>query len=530
MVSRVLGLARDNLQARFFGTSIISEYWEIAYMLPNMLRNLLAEGILSQSFIPIYSDSLKVSEQKAKEDSGKIIIFLTIFLFLIVFIGIISFPFILPYYVGRPKNEISLLIILSQILFGFIAFISLTSIFSGILYTHQKFIVPTLSPIILNLIFIGTFLFFLILTKWIEVPLETIAITLAIVILISSFFVMLVQYYFVKKNQWDPNFTFSFKIFNDPVIKKLFYLVAPAILGASIFQLNQLIDIFLASYFVKIEGAIPAMRFAHRLIQLPTGIIGVAISTTILPIISSYIRRGESQEKSGEEVINAIRFSLFLTLPASLGLFILAPWIIHFLFSGGLWDVRSTYITLWTLQFYTLGIPFYSINKILTSTFYAYKDTKTPVKILIFIVFINLLMNILFIPLLQHGGLSLSTAISAFLNTLLLMYFLNYKPIRLDFKDLFKFFTKISFLLLILTFYLFMVNNMFYFPYQEERFSLRFLYSQIFDYITPPTRKEALIVITLGIGGSIIIYFLLAQFLLKKEFQVILSIFNKKIQ
>lgn len=527
MISRVLGLARDNLQARFFGTSIISEYWEIAYMLPNMLRNLLAEGILSQSFIPIYSDSLKESEQKAKEDSGKVIVFLSIVLFIIVIIGIISFPYILPYYVGRPKNEISLLITLSQILFGFIGFISLTSIFSGILYTHQKFIIPTLSPIILNLVFIFTFLFFLLSSKWFNFNLESIAIILAIVVLLSSFFIMLIQYYFVKKNQWEPNLKFSIKIINDPVIKKLFYLVAPAILGASIFQLNQLMDIFLASYFVKIEGAIPAMRFAHRLIQLPTGIIGVAISTTILPIISSFIRKGESKEKTGEEVLNAIRFSLFLTIPATIGLFLLAPWIIHFLFSGGLWDIRSTFITLWTLQFYTIGIPFYSMNKILTSTFYAFKDTKTPVRILIVVVLLNLLMNIVLIPVLQHGGLSLSTSISAFLNTILLIYYLKHKPIEFDFKDLLIFFKKIFILILVLMLFLFMINQIFYFPYQEKRFSLEFLTSNHFEHIIPPSRKEALIVLIIGIGGSLIIYFFIAQFLLKKEFQVISSIFNK---
>ncbi len=527
LISRVLGLFRDHFLARFFGTGIIATYWEIAYMLPNMLRNLFAEGILSQAFVPVYSESLKVSEEKAKKDSGKIILFLSLVLSIIVFLGIMSFPYLLPYYVGKPKEEIGLLILLAQILFGFIAFISLSSIFSGILYTHQKFTIPTLTPIFLNIEFIFTFLVFLVLSRWYKIDVETIAIILAIMVLLGSFLVLAFQYYFVKKYGWDPEFEFSLQIFSDPVIKKLFFLVAPAILGASIFQLNQLMDVFLASYFVNVEGAIPALRFAHRLIQLPTGLIGVAISTTILPIIASYIRNNESYEKSGEELIYAIRFSLFLTVPATIGLFILAPWIVHFLFSGGLWDLRSTFITLWALQFYVLGIPFYSTNKILTSTYYAFQDTKTPVKILIVVVVMNLLLNILFIPFFQHGGLALSTSLSAFINTVLLFLFLKKKSINIPYRELLSFFRNIVLLIFVLMVYLYFVDKLFYFPLEENRFSLSFLLTHDFKQVDVPHRIEALKVLLVGILGSLILYFTLAKIFLKKEFMVILSIFKK---
>jgi putative peptidoglycan lipid II flippase len=527
LISRVLGLFRDHFLARFFGTGIIATYWEIAYMLPNMLRNLFAEGILSQAFVPVYSESLKVSEEKAKKDSGKIILFLSLVLSIIVFLGIMSFPYLLPYYVGKPKEEIGLLILLAQILFGFIAFISLSSIFSGILYTHQKFIIPTLTPIFLNIEFIFTFLVFLVLSRWYKIDVETIAIILAIMVLLGSFLVLAFQYYFVKKYGWDPEFEFSLQIFSDPVIKKLFFLVAPAILGASIFQLNQLMDVFLASYFVNVEGAIPALRFAHRLIQLPTGLIGVAISTTILPIIASYIRNNESYEKSGEELIYAIRFSLFLTVPATIGLFILAPWIVHFLFSGGLWDLRSTFITLWALQFYVLGIPFYSTNKILTSTYYAFQDTKTPVKILIVVVVMNLLLNVLFIPFFQHGGLALSTSLSAFINTVLLFLFLKKKSIDIPYRELLSFVRNIVLLIFVLMVYLYFVDKLFYFPLEENRFSLSFLLTHDFKQVDVPHRIEALKVLLVGILGSLILYFTLAKIFLKKEFMVILSIFKK---
>lgn len=527
MISRVLGLLRDHFLARFFGTSIIATYWEIAYMLPNMLRNLLAEGILSQSFVPVYSESLKISEDRARKDSGKIIVFLSILLIFIVLTGILIFPFVLPHYIGKSKEESHLLIVLSQILFGFIAFISIASIFSGILYTHQKYIVPTLSPIILNLAFIITFIVFMILLKFYKISIETIAIILAVVVLFSSIFVMLLQYFYTKVYHWEPEIHFHFKVFNDPVCKKLFFLVGPAILGASIFQLNQLIDVFLASYFVKIEGAIPALRFAHRLIQFPTGMIGVAISTTILPVISSYIRKNELPEKSGDELIYAIRFSLFLTVPSTIGLLLLGPYIVHFLFSGGLWDLRSTYITLWALQFYLLGIPFYSVNKILTSTYYAYYDTKTPVRILIYVVGINLLLNLIFIPILEHGGLALSTSFSSIINTILLFYFLKSKSIKIDYNKLYNFFIKIFILIILLTLYLLLINIYFDFPLKEYRFSLNFLLHHKFNEPIPE-RIYVLKIILIGLIGSIFLYFTLAKYLLPEEFNIIFGIFKKK--
>lgn len=533
MISRVLGLVRDHFLARFFGTGMISSFWEIAYMFPNMLRNLLAEGVLSQSFIPLYSESLKKSEIQAKKDTGKVIGFLSIFFMIFVSLMIFLFPLILPWYVGKPKEEIQLLILLSQILFGMIGFLSILSIFSGILNTHNIFVIPALVPILLNLVFIFTFLGFVFFLYFYQIPTDTIALGLAFTVLVGSGLICFFLYSYVKHKGWAPQIQFFFLYWKDPTIKKLFKLVLPAVLGASIFQLNQLLDIFLASYFIRIEGAIPALRFAHRLIQLPTGIIGVAISTTILPVLASHIRKNVSPIESGKELIHGIRFSLFLTIPATIGMYLLGPWIIHFLFSGGLWSFQSTIITWWCLQFYIIGIPFYSMNKILTASFYAYQDSKTPVKILFFTVSVNLVLNLLFIPVLEHGGLALSTAVTSILNFVLLFYFFKKKPIEIPYDEFIDFFKKSLFIFFMIFCYLLFLKYFFSFPLEKDLF---FLNKNLFNLNLSsfekslPTRKDSFVVVFLGISGSILIHFVLSKKLLKKEWTIIEDLVRSKIK
>lgn len=527
-LSRILGLIRDHLLARFFGTSIYATYWEIAYMFPNMLRNLLAEGVLSQSFIPLYSSSLKESQEKAKEDFGYVLMFLAIFLGGIVVSGILLFPVILPFYVGKPAGEISLLILLAQIVFPFIFFVSLSSVYAGVLNTHENYVVPSLSPILLNIDFIITLLAIMLISQFFSVSLEATLILLGVMVVLGGAGVLFLHVYFVGRNHWSPHFYFTPDFWKKPAVKKLLTIVLPAILGQSIFQLNQLMDIFLASYFVKIDGAIPALRFAHRLIQLPTGLIGVAIATTILPAISLFIRNRETGETIGKELTSSLRFAFFLTIPAALGLFLLGPWIVHFLFSGGLWDLRSTYITLWSLQFYALGIPFYSANKILTSAYYSFQDTKTPVRFLIVAVSVNFLLNIALIPVLEHGGLALSTSLSAALHFFLLLRGLRKKPVKIDGSQFSGFWKRMVIPLLLMVLFLVIINTAFRFPYEEHRFSLSFLSQFPEEPEELPSRWKTLFVITAGVAGSIVLYLASSRFVLEQESKILFSFLERR--
>ena len=429
MGSRVLGLVRDHFQATFFGTGVVATAWEIAYTLPNMLRNLLAEGALAQAFIPVYSEALRESPEEARRVSGVIISFLFFFLICIVGLGIASFPFLLPAYTGQTSAEAALLIQLSQVMFVYILTVSLTSLFAGISNTHLFFTVPALSPILLNIVFISAFV--VLIPRGNDAALN--AQFLAMAVVAGGVLQLLVQVIFVRVKGWWPALTLRFR---DPALRKIFVLMAPAVLGASLFQLNQLLDIFIASYFIPIEeGAVPALRFAHRLMQLPTGIVGTALSTAILPALTAGIREGRKGENAGE-LASALSFALFLTVPAGIGLLVLGPSIIDLLFYGGQWTEKSTEATWIALRFYCLGVPAYSINKILTSAFYAHQDTRTPVRVMLVVIVVNLALNLVLVHYLKQGGLALSTALGAMLTAVLLTRALRRKMEAIRWRDL----------------------------------------------------------------------------------------------
>jgi len=514
MISRVLGLIRDHFQAVFFGTGPIAVAWEIAYMLPNMLRNLLAEGSLSQAFIPLYSESLKQSEEEAKRAAGIVIVVLTIIVSIIVFAGIIVFPYIIPFYTGKTFEEAQLTILLSQIMFAFILTSSITAIFAGMENTHQYFVVPALSPILLNIVLIGGFLFLL--------PFsyagETNAIYLAFSVLAGGLIQLAFQAYYVYRKGLWPQFSLNFR---HPVIIKILTLMGPAVLGASIFQINQLLDIAIASYLIEDIRAVPALRFSQRLIQLPTGIIGVALSTAILPSLVRAIRRGEEKENE-KELVSVISFALFLTVPAAIGLYVLGPDIINLIYYGGQWKADSTEATWMALQFYCIGVPFYSLNKILTSSFYAYQDTKTPVRILVITVFMNLCLNVILAPHYAQAGLAISSSITGLINALLLLFLLRNK-IKFSFVSLWKRMLVLFPLWVLLAFFAALTIYLFE-PFRESTG----LMIASFFHSNAVARYSAVLPVLIAAAGGGLLYLGVAYLLKIKEMDAIRSIVKRK--
>ncbi len=516
IVSRFLGLLRDHYQAVFFGTGVVATAWEIAFMLPNMLRNLLAEGVLSQAFIPIYSEAWKKSEDEARRVAGVILGFLFFVLLGIVFLGIILFPYLLPLYTGQSGDRAELLIYLSRVMFVFILTVSLTAILTGMANTHQHFSFPAISPIILNLVFIISF--------WVLIPFdftsETNARYLAWGVVIGGFAQLGTQIYYVRKKGWWPALTVTW---NDPALKKIFSRMAPAILGASLFQLNQLMDIAIASYMIPAEaGAVPALRYAHRLIQLPTGIIGVALSTAILPTLVHSIRSDKGEENAGE-LMNAISFSLFLTVPAGIGLYLMGPEIINLLFYGGAWDLKSSAATWAALQFYCIGIPFYSANKIITSTYYAYQDTRTPMNIMIKVVILNFALNLALVPIFMQGGLALATSITSIVNGGWLMFSLRKKTGNFPYGRFFDSLKKQFPVWICLILFLLALNS--FFASASERAGITV--SGWLDGKNIP-RYTALVRVSAGIAGAAVIVISMSILLRLREINVFKDIINSR--
>ena len=575
IISRIFGLIRDHFQAIFFGTGPVAFAWEIATLIPGMLRTLLVEGGISQAFIPIYSASLENSKKEASKTAGVVIIFVFGLMIIVTICALIISPFIFPLLTHKTPKESEFLIYLNSILILYLVPASLTSVLVGISNSHGFFGLPAILPIILN---IGMIIGFI--TSNINNPQTVNATSQAWIWMGMAGVQFFIQYFYIWRKGDAPILSLNFK---NPAIKKIFILMIPAILSNAVFQINQLFDVLIASIFIDPKlGAVPSIRFAQRLIQLPTGIIGVALSTAILPIISKQIanlknsnnlknfkttenlkksnniktnenlkniksaeniknlKTAENLKKSNNlinintqtneiqnEILSALQFALFLTIPASLGFFFLGEDIITLIFSGGKWDYQSTLMTWIALKYFILGIPLYSINKILVSVFFAYNDTKTPMKSMLVSTSINLILNLILVHFMAQGGIALSTSIAALAQTLQLSFILNYRNKVLNFTYLKSYFYKM------LPIYLIMIIFLIFIKYFSNNISF-YIGSKLLNYLKLYNLNEVdklsyLIFpkVFIGVGGGLFIYFGLSNYFKIKEMNIIKDIFKK---
>ncbi len=510
-LSRILGLVRDHYMAVSFGTGLIASAFSVAYRLPNMYRNLLAEGTLSQSFMPIYSDASKVSDEEAKLMSGAVLTFLSFFLMVFISLFLLAAPYFLPLLVGGTLEYYNMVIELSAILFFLIFTASLSSIYISIANSKQKFFVPSLSPIILNLAYLFVFLFLFQFYDDVYLRIKV----LCFGIIAGGFIQLYVQSYYIKKLGLSPKLNFKWK---HPAIKKILTLMTPAVIGGGFYQISLLVDIFLANYIQNQNpglGAVVSLDYSQRLIQLPTGIIGVALATTTLPSLLESLKKKE-ESFIPEKLISTLSFAIYITLPACIGFILLGEEIIDSIFFGGAWDKNSTATTLRALQFYSIGIPAFSMNKILISSYYAFQDTKTPLKVNLISFSFNIMMNICLMKFLLHSGLALSSAISAGISFMLLIYFFKNHSISLNYKSLFikiKFFVfpilgLMIWILLLKNFHDVILQNLDFFSYANKQ--------RIFTF--------------LAIFPSILIYFFISHLFQLEEYKIIFGRLFKKFK
>ena len=283
--------------------------------------------------------------------------------------------------------------------------------------------------------------------------------------------------------------------------------------------MNQLTDVAIASFFIPDDqDAIPALRYSQRLIQLPTGVIGVALSTAILPALSRGLR-DRTPEKSAEharELEGALSFALFLTVPAALGLFFLDRDIINFIYFGGLWDAESTRLTSLALVFYSLGVPFFSINRILTSAYFAHQDTRTPVRFLGVIALVNFGLNMALVHSLYQSGIAISSVCSSALYAFLLARFFHRKYLRFDGRRLLNFFEKALPVWVLFAAFLLGLNlygrEILYAVGDQMSYSIGGI---------EPVRYRAMAMLLVGVVGGGALYFALARVFGLEELNVI---------
>lgn len=426
-ISRVFGFIRDIIIAILFGTSGSAQAFVVAFRLPNTLRDFVGEGAARAAIIPVLSRYLESKKQEFYAVSSSLFKIAVILLLLLSALLFISAPLLIRIVAPGFINDIaklSLTIKLLRILSPFIFFIGLVALLSALLNSYKIFWPSALSPIILNITLI---LAALILSKNFGIY------SLAIGILIGGAIQLALHFHQVAKLQ-SLSLLFQGKLFCKQ-LNEIFKLLYPRFLGGIVYHLNLLIDTFLSSLeFIVGTGAVAALYYAQRLIQLPLAVFAVSMATVTLPYLS------KSAANSHDDFKTTFAFSLssvsLVTLPSAVGLFVLAVPIVRVLFQHGKFDYYSTLITSQALRFYALGLFFYAGIKILVSTFYSLKDSITPVKTASFALFLNLVLSLLLMPYLKIAGLCLATSISACYNFLLLFSQLKKKIPDLESREL----------------------------------------------------------------------------------------------
>ena len=432
LVSRVLGMVRDMLMARYVGAGMASDAFLIAWRLPNLFRALFAEGAMAAVFVPLFNKRMAEGEaeeegtglQAAKDFAGQVLSVL--FPFLIIFtvlMMLLAGPIVYAMTGGFPDGgpeKFALARHLTIITFPYLALISLVSLLGGILNSLNRFWVNAAAPILLNLSLIIALLFFRGETQAGTAETQAIAVTVAGVVQLLWLILSCRRAGVVLKLS-RPRLT--------PQVKLMLALIVPAVIGQGAIQINLLISTSLAARFLN-EGAISWIYYADRLNQLPLGIIGIGVGTAILPMLSRQIGGGDHQAANDTQN-RAIELAFYLAMPAAVALVVAGVPIVRGLLEHGVFDGKDTFGTASVLAAFASGVPAYVLIKVLTPGFYARQDTKTPVRLALWSMLVNLIGNLVLIWPLGHVGVGIATSLSAWVNVILLYAVLHRRDLLL---------------------------------------------------------------------------------------------------
>ncbi len=409
-VSRVFGFIRDTLMAAFLGAGPIADAFFVALRFPNLFRSLFAEGAFSAAFVPIFVGVLhEEGRERAIAFAEDTLAVLSAALFVFVLAMEIAMPWVMvalaPGFVGTPTFELA--VEFSRLTFPYLLFISLTALQGGILNAFGHFAAPAATPILLNLSIITALLGT---GQW----MPTIGHALAWGVVAAG----IVQFLWLLQScgragawlrmPW-PRLT--------PEVRALLRRAVPVAIGAGVYQINIMAGTVLASLLPA--GSVSYLFYADRLNQLPYGIIGVAVSTALLPLLSRQVKAGEETAAMYSQN-RALEFALFLMLPAAAALMVLAEPVIAVLFQRGAFDVHDVRATAAALTAYAAGMPAFMLIKALTPNFFARGDTRTPVKIAAASAIFNIAASAGLMQVFAHVGIAAAASLAAWFNACLL--------------------------------------------------------------------------------------------------------------
>ncbi len=415
LLSRILGFVRDFVVARTFGAGLATDAFFVAFKLPNLLRRMFAEGAFSQAFVPILGE---YKNQRGEPETLLLIDHVTSILALVLFavtaIGVAAAPLLV--WISAPgfaadAGKFELTIQLTRITFPYILFMSLVALAGGILNTMSRFALPAFTPVLLNVVFIVMALFA---APYFDPP----VLALAWAVFLGGVVQLAVQIPALRRVAMLPRPSLNWRAaWQDPGVRRILTLMGPAVLGVSVSQISLLINTIFAS-FLK-TGSVSWLYYADRLMEFPSGMLGAALGTILLPSLSRYHASANQREYSN--LLDwGLRLTLLLAAPAALALAVLAVPLIATLFHHGAFTGDDVFQTRQALVAYSIGLVGLILVKVLAPGFYARQNVRTPVKIGLITLVATQAMNLAFIGWLQHAGLALSIGLAACLNAALL--------------------------------------------------------------------------------------------------------------
>lgn len=428
IISRIFGFLRTSMMANFLGAGAVTDALVIAIKVPSVMRRVFAEGAFNAAFVPLFAGILaKEGPERARTYAECIFSLLVMILSVLTLVVIYFMPDIMPYVVSgfsKTPERMAMTIEFTRITFPFILFISICALYSGILNSLEKFAAAAASPVFGNMTIIGL-AYILIQTN------SDKGTSFAYAIAISG----LVQALVVMIPAWKEGMRLRFRWpAHNADMKKFFILLGPAVLGSGVVQVNIFLDMLIGSYLPT--GSISYLEYADRLNQLPLSVIGAAMGTALLPLLSKQIRVNNHEEAHKTQNL-AIEYAMTLAVPSMMALFFLAYPIVKTVFQFGKLTPQDTEQISYTLMAFALGTPAYILVKIFSTVFFANHNTKAPVYVAIAAVGVNLTLNLLLYKTYAHVGLAFATALASWFNAGALMVMLISKK-HLVFNERFK--------------------------------------------------------------------------------------------
>lgn len=411
LLSRIAGFIRDILTATVLGAGIIGDAFFVALKLPNFFRRITAEGAFSISFIPVFSEVLeKDGQEEAQAFARNMMSYMFCILTPLIVVAMLAMPWIIygiaPGFTDDAERY-DLAVELSRITFPYLLLISLTALIGGVLNSVNRYAPFAAAPVLFNLCLITALL-----VHSFVAPTPGHAMAWAVTL---SGVVQLIWVYIFSRR---AGYKLSLRLpqLSDRT-KRVAKLMVPGIIGAGVMHINLFVDIILASLLPA--GSISYLYYADRLAQLPLGVVGIAVGTALLPMLSRAIS-GARKEEAKNLFNRSFEFSLMLALPASMALMSIAFPIVSVLFERGAFQRFDSVVTAHVLTAYAAGLPAYVLAKVYSSSFFARQDTKTPVKISIIITVFNIVLSIILIGYIKILGIAVSTALAGWLQLFLL--------------------------------------------------------------------------------------------------------------